>query len=107
MLGAVLAVAIAASAHAAPFLDPLDVPAQLSPLAGKSLVQAVARAGATLVAVGQRGHILVSADDGKSWRQSPVPVSSDLVSVFFVGERKGWAVGHDGVILATADGGAT
>ena len=108
MVGAVLACAMLVGlAHAAPFLDPLDVPAQLSPLAGKSLVQGVVRAGARLVAVGQRGHILVSEDDGKTWRQSPVPVSSDLVAVFFVGERKGWAVGHDGVILATTDGGAT
>jgi photosystem II stability/assembly factor-like uncharacterized protein len=108
MLGAVLATAlIAASTHAAPFLDPLDAPAQLSPLASKSLVQAVTRAGTRVVAVGARGHVLVSADDGQTWRQSPVPVSSDLTSVFFVDERNGWAVGHDGVILATTDGGAT
>jgi len=107
MLGAVLATALlAASTHAAPFLDPLDVPAHLSPLASKSLVQAIARAGTKLVAVGPRGHVIVSADDGKTWRQSPVPVSSDLTSVFFVDERNGWAVGHDGVILATTDGGA-
>jgi photosystem II stability/assembly factor-like uncharacterized protein len=36
-----------------------------------------------------------------------VPVSSDLTAVYFVNARKGWAVGHDGVILATVDGGAT
>jgi hypothetical protein len=103
MLGVCLACAmLAASAHAAPFLDPLDVPAPLSPLASKSIVQAVTRAGTRLVAVGQRGHVLVSDDGGKSWRQSPVPVSSDLTSVFFVDERSGWAVGHDGVILATS-----
>ena len=108
ILGACLACAmLAASAHAAPFLDPLEVPAPMSPLASKSIVQAVARAGSKLVAVGQRGHVLVSDDGGKSWRQSSVPVSSDLTSVFFVDERKGWAVGHDGVILATTDGGAT
>ncbi len=70
-------------------------------------MQGVARAGAKLVAVGQRGHVLVSADDGKTWKQSPVPVSSDLTAVHFADEQHGWAVGHDGVILATADGGAT
>lgn len=107
MLGAILAIAIAASANAAPFLDPLDLPAQLSPIASKSLLTGVARAGDRIVAVGQRGHILVSTDDGATWKQAKVPVSSDLTSVFFVDDRKGWAVGHDGVILATADGGDT
>ena len=43
---------------AAGFVDPLDAPAQQSALAAKSLMQAVARAGLRLVAVGQRGHIV-------------------------------------------------
>jgi photosystem II stability/assembly factor-like uncharacterized protein len=30
-----------------------------------------------------------------------------LTAVFFADERNGWAVGHDGVILASDDGGAT
>ena len=34
-----------------------------------------------------------------------MPVSSDLTAVFFVDDKQGWAVGHDGVILHTADGG--
>ena len=34
-----------------------------------------------------------------------MPVSSDLTAVFFVDDKEGWAVGHDGVILHTADGG--
>ena len=36
-----------------------------------------------------------------------MPVSSDLTAVFFVDDKQGWAVGHDGVILHTADGGET
>ncbi|MEX3941867.1 YCF48-related protein [Paraburkholderia sp. BR10937] len=32
-------------------------------------------------------------------------MSSDLVAVRFVSAREGWASGHDGVILVTADGG--
>src|SRR5262249_27260926 len=40
-------------------------------------------------------------------KQSPVPVSSDLTAVHFATDRKGWAVGHDGVILHTEDGGLT
>jgi photosystem II stability/assembly factor-like uncharacterized protein len=99
--------AIAAPARATGFVDVLAQPAVMSPLASKGLLQGVARAGDTLVAVGQRGHIVRSADGGKTWQQSPSPVSSDLTAVTFVNERAGWAVGHDGVILATRDGGAT
>ena len=46
-----------------------------------------------------------STDGGASWKQASVPVSSDLTAVFFVDDKQGWAVGHDGVILHTADGG--
>ena len=57
------------------------------------------------MAVGQRGHIVISTDGGAAWKQSAVPVSSDLTSVFFIDDKQGWAVGHDGVILHTDDGG--
>jgi photosystem II stability/assembly factor-like uncharacterized protein len=108
MIAACLALALATStAAAAGFKDPLDVAAQASPLASKSLLQGVARAGNRLVAVGQRGHILVSNDAGNTWQQATAPVNSDLTAVFFATDRKGWAVGHDGVILASEDGGAT
>jgi photosystem II stability/assembly factor-like uncharacterized protein len=104
-----LAVAVAlfstALATAAGFVDVLDSPAQISPLASRSPLQAVTKAGERLVAVGQRGHIVYSADGGATWQQAKVPVSSDLTAVFFVNDRHGWAVGHDGVILHSADGG--
>jgi len=100
------ALALAAGQVAgAGFADVLDTPAQVSPLAGRSLMQAVARAGDRLVAVGQRGHVVVSTDGGKTWKQSMVPVSSDLTAVYFVDGKEGWTVGHDGVVLHTADGG--
>jgi len=100
-----LALSFCSPVAAAGFVDVLDSPAQLSPLASKSLLQAVTKAGNRLVAVGQRGHIVISTDSGATWKQSPVPVSSDLTSVYFVDEKQGWAVGHDGVILHTRDGG--
>ena len=106
-LTAAAAITLPGTSGAAQFLDPLDVPAQMSPLAAKSPLQGVAHAGDRLVAVGQRGHILVSKDNGATWTQAKVPVSSDLTAVFFVSDRKGWAVGHDGVVLATTDGGDT
>ena len=89
------------------FVDGLDTPAVMSPLVTKSLLQAVTRAGARLVAVGQRGHVVVSDDGGTTWKQSRVPVSSDLCAVYFVDERSGWAVGHDGVVLHSSDAGET
>ncbi|WP_211368004.1 WD40/YVTN/BNR-like repeat-containing protein [Pseudoxanthomonas sangjuensis] len=85
--------------------DPLDRPARISPLAPRALVTGIASAGERLVAVGQRGHVLVSADSGATWAQSEVPVSSDLTAVQFVDARVGHAVGHDGVVLRSEDGG--
>lgn len=63
--------------------------------------------GERLVAVGRRGHILTSENDGQSWQQQPVPVASDLVAAQFIDDQFGWAVGHDGVVLRSRDGGAS
>ncbi len=87
--------------------DVLDRPAMESTLAARRLLLGMARAGDRLVAVGPRGHIVVSSDGGQTWQQSKVPVSSDLTAVYFPTAQRGWAVGHDGVVLATTDGGAT
>jgi photosystem II stability/assembly factor-like uncharacterized protein len=103
-LAAVSASAI--STPAASFQHPLDVPAVVSSLAAHSPLYAVAKAGKRLVAVGQRGHIVYSDDDGGAWRQASVPVSTDLVAVSFPSATHGWAVGHGGVVLHTSDGGA-
>lgn len=103
LLALLLAVPLAATA--APYQDVLDRPAQLSALVAKSPVTGLALAGKRLVAVGQRGHILYSDDNGGSWTQAKVPVSSDLVALSFPTDDEGWAVGHDGVILHTVDGG--
>ncbi|MFO1426328.1 MAG: YCF48-related protein [Steroidobacteraceae bacterium] len=73
---------------------------------GALLLLDVARAGPRLVAVGERGHVLLSDDDGRSWRQSlKVPSRTMLTAVAFADAQHGWAVGHDEVILATSDGG--
>ncbi|KYO84087.1 WD40/YVTN/BNR-like repeat-containing protein [Pseudomonas aeruginosa] len=66
---------------------------------------AVANAGTRLVSVGERGIVLLSDDQGKSWRQGQVPVSTTLTRVVFVDSNNGWAVGHSGVVIHTADGG--
>lgn len=84
-----------------------DAPAPAIPSikAHKSLLLDVATAGKRLVAVGERGHIVVSDDNGNSWRQVKVPVRSLLTAVYFANERTGWAVGHESVVLATQDAG--
>ncbi|ACM20796.1 repeat-containing protein [Geotalea daltonii FRC-32] len=91
---------------AASFHDVLDTPALKSRHVGKTLLISVATAGKRVVGVGQHGHIVYSDDQGKSWTQAGVPVSSDLLAVHFPSAQKGWAVGHDGVVLHSEDGGA-
>jgi len=89
----------------------LDMPAELTqaavitPAAAFGLFNNVTLAGRRLVAVGERGRIMLSDDSGTSWRQVPVPISSTLVSVRFATPALGWAVGQMGVILKTQDGG--
>lgn len=66
------------------------------------------RAGKRIVAVGEHGIVLLSDDDGHTYRQAwRVPVSATLSAVSFIDARRGWAVGQWGVILATRDGGET
>ncbi len=102
-----LAARAAAPASTSPWRDVLDTPAQKSALAPRTLLTGLASAGQRVVAVGQRGHVLLSDDAGKSWQQAEVPVSADLVAVQFPTATAGWAVGHDGVVLHSADAGKT
>jgi photosystem II stability/assembly factor-like uncharacterized protein len=82
--------------------------AVIAPLAVQSLLLDVkALPDGRLITVGERGHVLVSTDGGVSWRQSPAPARATLTAVYFADARRGWAVGHDEVILRTVDGGAT
>jgi len=67
----------------------------------------VVHAGKRLVAVGDRGHILYSDDQGTTWTQAKVPTRQLLTAVYFVDDQHGWAVGHDAQVLASTDGGAT
>ena len=84
---------------------PADLPAALARLADRSLLLDAARAGDSIVAVGEHGHVLVSTDNGRSWSQSPAPTRSTLTGVHFADAEYGIAVGHDAVILRTTDGG--
>lgn len=94
-----------ALASAQPPADPPE-PAVIAPLAVRSLLLDVkALPDGRLIAVGERGHVLTSRDAGASWVQSPAPARATLTAVYFADARRGWAVGHDEVILRTIDGG--
>ncbi|VVN33132.1 Ycf48-like protein [Pseudomonas fluorescens] len=92
-------------AQAAAVGDTLSTPAVRAPQAQHAVLLDLARAGARLVAVGERGIVLLSDDNGTNWRQAEVPVSVSLTAVQFVDANNGWAVGHAGVVLVTHDGG--
>lgn len=98
--------AMTSSAQEAPVLtEPLQQPALVSALAQRSLMLDVTRAGNALVAVGERGFIVRSEDNGQTWQQVPAPVSVTLTRVTFPSAEQGWAIGHAGVILHSNDGG--
>lgn len=100
------ACAVAASLHASTkfaWPDPVDSPAEIMPLASQSLLLGLTRTANGFVAVGGRGDILISAD-ASQWRQVEVPTRSTLTAVAAV-DANVWAVGHDGVIVHSADGG--
>ncbi|MDN4504218.1 YCF48-related protein [Alteromonadaceae bacterium BrNp21-10] len=77
----------------------------MAPLVSQSLLLDIEKKpNNSLVAVGERGHILLSTD-GKQWQQTPVPTQATLTAVNFIDNDHGWVVGHDATILATVDGG--
>ncbi|MCY1347004.1 Ycf48-like protein [compost metagenome] len=86
-------------------VDLLSLPAMKSEKATGAIMLAANHAGERIVVAGERGIILYSDDDGRSWSQADVPVSVTLTALHFLNEHSGWAVGHDGVVLHSGDGG--
>jgi photosystem II stability/assembly factor-like uncharacterized protein len=59
-----------------------------------------------VIAVGERGTIVRSLDQARTWQTSTVPATTTLTGVSFAPDAQhGWAVGHDALILTTTDGG--
>lgn len=85
--------------------DPSVSDSEILPMAARSQLLDIAATDGGFVTVGERGHVLVSAD-GRTWTQIKVPTRSTLTSVSAQGAQL-WAGGHDGVILHSADGGKT
>lgn len=78
--------------------------------APRMLLLAGAPAADALVVVGERGTILRSTDAARSWQPAIAPPGTNaaLTGLAFAPDGvHGWAVGHDALILATADAGRT
>ncbi|MEQ1872015.1 MAG: YCF48-related protein [Vicinamibacterales bacterium] len=103
---AMMVMAAALAVPASSTVAPPNPNAVKSKLVAEALLLGVTRAGKRLVSVGEYGNILLSDDDGKTWRQaSLVPTTVTLTAVHFVDDKTGWAVGHDTVVIKTVDGG--
>jgi photosystem II stability/assembly factor-like uncharacterized protein len=102
LAAALVGLGLAASASAGE-----TVRSEMMPLAAsQGLILDLAEAASRAVAVGDRGQILVS-ESRSEWRQvADVPTRATLTAVDAVGDAV-WAVGHDGTILASRDGGLT
>jgi photosystem II stability/assembly factor-like uncharacterized protein len=85
--------------------DPALLDAEAMPRAHRSMLLDAVRTTSGYVAVGERGHVLLS-DDGRAWTQAKVPTRATLTSVATV-DGVLWAAGHDGVIVHSTDGGQT
>ncbi len=84
-----------------------ELQSELMPLAQtRSLMLDIAESDQRAVMVGERGHVFVS-ESRSDWRQiEAVPTRVTLTAVAAVGESV-WAVGHEGTIIHSADGGLT
>ncbi len=88
--------------------DSLQGWSELRPESRRSLlldVAAVDVGGRRLIAVGERGHVLVSSDGGAEFAQVTVPTQAMLTAVA-VHPPHVWVVGHDATIIHSPDAGA-
>ncbi|MEO8101579.1 MAG: YCF48-related protein [Betaproteobacteria bacterium] len=115
VFAAALATAIAAiagacySAGADAQINPLVMPST-GPLSKQAMARLLltdsARFGNRIVAVGDRGYIVLSDSNGENWERAETPPNLPLLNaVFFSDQKTGWAVGHDAVILKSTDEG--
>lgn len=83
-------------------------PAKIDNNASQAMMLGIAKAGKTMVAVGENGYVLLDSSDGKKPHQAKkVPINFTLTAVSFADERNGWAVGHGSSVIHTIDGGDT
>lgn len=87
--------------------DPATADAEIlvPSIVSKALFTDIVSTDTGAVAVGERGHILRTSNY-TDWVQLPVPTRSLLTNVYVRGANL-WAVGHEEIILHSADGGST
>ncbi|WP_170959096.1 YCF48-related protein [Magnetospirillum sp. 15-1] len=92
-------------------LAPLIGPAAAEPVAvahpDAIILLDLVREGASLIAVGERGTVLRSDDDGGTWSAAMPATTRTLTALAFGRDGTGVAVGHGGTLLRTADDGRT
>lgn len=86
------------SAEAKNSLDLLDLPSKESSLASKSVLMAITPIDNSILAVGERGHI-INWQNNTDWQQQQSPVSVAITDITILSDGSKIAVGHDGVIL--------
>jgi photosystem II stability/assembly factor-like uncharacterized protein len=98
---------LSAMAGTSGVVDLMERPAVSAAVPSRAVLLDVTTAGQRLVAVGERGVVVLSDDGGQTWRQSKVPTSVSLTGVAFPSPTQGWAIGHAGIVLHSRDGGET
>jgi len=83
----------------------LQVAAEMNNLVEKSVFLEIDHFQQRQVMVGEYGRILVRDNANSAWLQANVPVQTTITAVDFIDDKVAWAVGHQGVILKTIDGG--
>lgn len=108
LAAAVLAVAGLATGMASdlPADDPALLSSELKPLAPKALLLDLARTSAGIFAVGERGILLRSTDEGATWQQLPLPTRLLMTSIA-AADGDLWVGGHGGQIFRSSDNGET
>lgn len=70
-------------------------------------LEGAATAGQRVWLLCQRGEILLSEDQGRTWRIRPLPSAVTFRAITFLDSRRGFVAGEDGTLLATKDGGSS
>ncbi len=93
----------------------VESPSTLTIRSDKLLLLDAAYAGQDIIAVGERGTILIASasnfgtsnasDAINTWQPATSPTPMTLTAITFADAQHGWAVGHDAVIIHSNDGG--
>jgi photosystem II stability/assembly factor-like uncharacterized protein len=106
-VGVALLMSFTAYAQVNPKVMPLSGPLTKQTMSRLLLTDAM-RVGNRIVAVGDRGYIVFSDNNGESWERAKSPAGLPLLNgLYFSDANTAWAVGHDAMILKSIDQGKT